>query len=138
MPGFDLNTVTLSGNLTRDPEMRELPNGNSVCNMRIAANDRRKQGEEWVNVPMYFDVTIWSGFGKYQGENLKRGDGVIVSGRLMWREFTDKDANKRQAVSITADTCIKRERSNGNSDAPADPANAPKDAPSAVEPPPPF
>jgi single-strand DNA-binding protein len=139
MSGFTMNSVALTGNLTRDPELRETNGGTPVANLRIAVNDRRKNGEQWEDVPMYFDVTIWGGFGKYQAENLHKGDGVAVQGRLNWREFTDKDGNNRQAVSVIADTCVPLARKNGDSSSePSNPANAPKDAPSADEPPPPF
>src|ERR687893_1557330 len=62
---FDINTVTISGNLTRDPELRSLPSGNSVCNIRIAHNERYKANEGWADRPQYFDVTVWSGLGEY-------------------------------------------------------------------------
>ena len=66
MSGFDINTVTISGNLTRDPELRNLPSGNSVCNLRIAHNERFKGADgEWADRPQYFDITVWSGFGEY-------------------------------------------------------------------------
>jgi single-strand DNA-binding protein len=102
--GFSINTVTISGNLTRDPELRSTQGGTSVCQLRIAHNDRRKdQSGEWVDVPYYFDVTIWSGQGEWVARNLSKGAGITVQGKLKWREYEDKDGNKRQAVDITAD-----------------------------------
>ena len=59
MSGFDINQLTITGNLTRDPELRSLQSGTAVCNIRIAHNDRRKVNGEWTTVPQYFDVTIW-------------------------------------------------------------------------------
>ena len=65
MSGFEINQLTISGNLTRDPELRQLPSGQAVCSIRIAHNERRKtQADEWIDVPSYFDVTIWSGLGE--------------------------------------------------------------------------
>jgi single-strand DNA-binding protein len=117
---FDLNTVTISGNLTRDPELRSLPSGNSVCNIRIAHNERFKGSDgQWADRPQYFDVTVWSGLGEYIAKNLTKGEKVVVQGRLKWREF-EVDGNKRQAVDITADTVIPVPRT-GN--APAEPAS---------------
>ena len=116
MSGFDINTVTISGNLTRDPELRNLPSGNSVCNLRIAHNERFKGSDgEWADRPQYFDVTVWSGLGEYLAKNLTQGEKVVVSGRLKWREF-EVDGNKRQAVDINADSVVPVRRSN---DAPA-------------------
>jgi len=106
MSGFDINTVTVSGNLTRDPELRNLPSGNAVCNLRIAHNERFKGSDgEWADRPQYFDVTVWSGLGEYLAKNLTQGEKVVVSGRLKWRDF-EVDAKKRQAVDITADSVI--------------------------------
>jgi len=120
MSGFDINTVTISGNLTRDPELRNLPSGNSVCNLRIAHNERFKGADgEWADRPQYFDVTVWSGFGEYLAKNLVKGEKVVVSGRLKWREF-EVDGNKRQAVDITADSVVPVPRSDKPSPAATD------------------
>jgi single-strand DNA-binding protein len=111
MSGFDINTVTVSGNLTRDPELRTLPSGNAVCNLRIAHNERFKGGDgEWTDRPQYFDVTVWSGLGEYLAKNLAKGEKVVVSGRLKWREF-EVAGSKRQAVDITADSVVPAPRS---------------------------
>ncbi len=107
---FDINAVTISGNLTRDPELRTLPSGNAVCNIRIAHNERVKSGNDWTDRPQYFDVTVWSGLGEYIARTLTKGEKVVVHGRLKWREF-EVDGNKRQAVDITADSVIPVPRS---------------------------
>src|SRR3954451_5244379 len=64
----NINRVTLTGNLTRDPELRSTQSGTSVCSMRIACNTRRKSGDGWVDKPNYFNVTVWGA----QGENCHR------------------------------------------------------------------
>lgn len=128
---FDINAVTISGNLTRDPELRSLPSGNSVCNIRIAHNERYKTGNDWADRPQYFDVTVWSGLGEYIAKNLTKGEKVVVHGRLKWREF-EVDGNKRQAVDITADSVIPVPRTNGTPGEPAggfDPRAADEDIP---------
>ena len=66
MAATNINRVVLTGNLTRDPELRSTNSGLPVCSLRVACNTRRKQGDEWVDKPNYFDVTV---FGK-QGENV--------------------------------------------------------------------
>ncbi len=106
MSGFDINQLTITGNLTRDPELRSLQSGTAVCNIRIAHNDRRKVNGEWTDVAQYFDVTIWSGMGEWIANNLAKGAKVVVAGRLNWREYEDKDGNKRQAVDITANSVV--------------------------------
>jgi single-strand DNA-binding protein len=107
MSGFDINTVTVSGNLTREPELRNLPSGQAVCSLRIAHNERYKDASgAWADRAAYFDVTVWSGLGEWMGRNLSKGQKVVVSGRLRWREWDTPDGNKRQAVDITADSVI--------------------------------
>ena len=70
MSGFDINTVTVSGNLTREPELRNLPNGGqSVCTLRIAHNDRYKDASgNWADRASYFDVSVWGGLGEWMAE----------------------------------------------------------------------
>jgi single-strand DNA-binding protein len=107
MSGFDINTVTVSGNLTREPELRNLPSGQAVCSLRIAHNERYKDASgEWADRAAYFDVTVWSGLGEWMGRNLSKGQKVVVSGRLRWREWETPEGTKRQAVDITADSVI--------------------------------
>lgn len=98
----NVNVVVLSGNLTRDPEVRPLANGNSVTKLRLASNTRRKVGDEWQDTPNYFDVTVWGAHGENIAKYLGKGDGIIVSGRLEWREWEATDGTKRQAVEIVA------------------------------------
>ena len=107
MSGFDINQVTVSGNLNREPELRNLPNGGqSVCSLRIAHNDRYKDASgEWADRASYFDVSIWGGLGEWMASNLTKGQKVVVSGRLKWREWGE-EGNKRQAVDISADSVV--------------------------------
>ena len=107
MSGFDINTVTVSGNLTREPELRNLPNGGqSVCSLRIAHNDRYKDASgNWADRASYFDVSVWGGLGEWMAGNLSKGQKVVVSGRLKWREWGE-EGNKRQAVDISADSVV--------------------------------
>jgi single-strand DNA-binding protein len=104
MAASNINRVVLTGNLTRDPELRSLPSGMSVCSLRLAVNTRRKDGDEWVDKPNFFDVTVWGA----QGENVARfctkGKPIALDGRLEWREWQDKEGNNRQSVQIIADS----------------------------------
>ena len=79
----DLNTVTITGNLTRDPELRTVgANGTSVCDLRVAVNGREKQGDQWVDRANYFDVTIWGRQGENAHTYLEKGRPVAIDGRL--------------------------------------------------------
>jgi single-strand DNA-binding protein len=105
MAATNINRVVLTGNLTRDPELRSLPSGMSVCSLRVACNTRRKQGEEWVDKPNYFDVTVWGRQGETAAQYLEKGRPVAIDGRLEWREWEDKETGKkRQSVDIVADS----------------------------------
>lgn len=100
----NINRVIITGNLTRDPEMRALPSGTSVCQLRIACNGRRRNAEgRWEDDPNYFNVSV---FGQ-QGENcqryLQRGRPVAIDGRLRWHEW-EADGQRRSAVDIIAET----------------------------------
>jgi single-strand DNA-binding protein len=107
MAGGNINRVVLTGNLTRDPDLRSLPSsGNSVCSLRIACNGRRKNNEtgQWEDQPNYFDVTVWGAQGENCAKYLSKGRPVAIDGRLQWREFTDREGHKRQAVDIIAES----------------------------------
>jgi single-strand DNA-binding protein len=98
--------VVITGNLTRDPELRHLGSGTAVCKLRVAVNSRRKDGQsgEWVDKPNYFDVTVWGAQGENCANYLNKGRPVAVEGRLDWREWEDQGGNKRQSVEIIANT----------------------------------
>jgi single-strand DNA-binding protein len=106
MAASNLNVVVLTGNLTRDPELRSLPSGTSVCDMRVAVNTRRKNNAtgEWEDKPNYFDVKVWGAQGENCARFLSKGRPVAVQGRLEWREWETQDGQKRQAVDIIADS----------------------------------
>ena len=98
----NINSWVGTGNLTKDPELRE-SSGGAVCQMRIAVNGRKKDNDgSWIDKPNYVDVVA---FGK-QGENcaqyLAKGRPVAISGRLDWSEWETPEGQKRQAVKIVA------------------------------------
>jgi single-strand DNA-binding protein len=106
MAATNVNRVVITGNLTRDPELRSTPGGTSVCSLRVAVNSRRKESEsgQWVDKPNYFDVTVWGAQGENCAQYLAKGRPVAIDGRLNWREWEAQDGSKRQAVDIIADS----------------------------------
>jgi single-strand DNA-binding protein len=106
MAATNINRVVLTGNLTRDPELRSTGGGTSVCSLRVACNTRRKDQStgEWADKPNYFDVTVWGMQGENCAQYLSKGRPVAIDGRLEWREWQDKEGNKRQSVDIIADS----------------------------------
>ncbi len=104
MSHFTINRVVLIGRLTRDPELRALPSGTSVCSLRIACNSSRKDADgEFTDRPNYFDVSIYGASADSVSRYTRKGSRVGVDGRLEWREW-ETDQQKRQAVDIVADT----------------------------------
>jgi single-strand DNA-binding protein len=104
MAASNINRVVLTGNLTRDPELRSLQSGTSVCSLRIASNSRRKENGEWVDKPNYFSVTVWGAQGENCARFLAKGRPVCIDGRLEWREWQDKEGNKRESIEVVAES----------------------------------
>jgi single-strand DNA-binding protein len=99
----NINRVTITGNLTRDPELRTLPSGNSVCELRVAVNSRRKGSDgQYEDKPNYLDVVVWGAQGENTARYLEKGRPVAVDGRLDWSEW-EQNGQKRQVVKIIAD-----------------------------------
>lgn len=106
MAAANINVAVITGNLTRDPELRSTPSGTPVCSLRVACNTRRKDNStgEWLDKPNYLDVTVWGAQGENCAQYLAKGRPVAINGRLEWREWQTQDGQKRQAVEIVADT----------------------------------
>ena len=105
MAASNINRVTITGNLTRDPELRSTRGGTSVCSLRVAVNTRRKNASgDWEDYANYFDVTVWGAQGENCAQYLQKGRPVAVDGRLQWREWQNDNGDKRQAVDIVAET----------------------------------
>jgi len=103
----NINRVIITGNLTRDPELKAMPASNtSVCALRIACNGRRKNNDsgQWEDAPNYFDVSVFGAQGENCARFLSKGRPVAVDGRLRWREWTSQEGQKRSAVDIIAET----------------------------------
>ena len=96
---FD-NTVTVVGNITRDPELRFTPSGAAVANFGLAWNRKGRDGEEVVS---FFDVTAWNQLAENAAESLSKGMRVMVYGRLDQRSWETQDGDRRSKVEIIAD-----------------------------------
>jgi single stranded DNA-binding protein len=98
----DIATATLSGNLTRDVELRQLPSGADAARLRVATTTRRRAGEEWVDKANYFTVEVYGAQARACAQYLRKGSRVFVDAELDWREWTDQHDNKREAVTFKA------------------------------------
>lgn len=105
MAASNVNVVVITGNLTQDPELRHTGGGTAVCELRVAVNSRRKEGNDWVDKPNFFNVVVFGGQGENCANYLSKGRPVAIEGRLDWREWEAKEGGgKRQAVQIIANT----------------------------------
>lgn len=100
-----INRVVLVGNLTRDPELRQTPNGKSVCTLGLAVNERYKNDAgEWVDKPNYFDIVVWGAQAENCERYLSKGRPVAIDGRLSYRSWEAQDGSKRSKVEVIAGT----------------------------------
>ena len=97
------STVTIVGNLTRDPELRFTAGGKGIANFGVAVNRRWQQGGDWQEKVSFFNVTAWDTLGENIAASLTKGTRVIVTGRLEQREYETKEGEKRNVVEIVAD-----------------------------------
>lgn len=99
------NTTTLVGNVTRDPEIRYTPNGQTVVTFGIAVNRRwqNKATNEWEEQVSFFDVKCWSQMAENVAESVHRGTRVVVSGRLEQRSWETDAGEKRSKIEVVAD-----------------------------------
>jgi single-strand DNA-binding protein len=97
-----LNQVTLMGNLTRDPELRTTPNGQSVVSFSLALNRSYKdQSGEWQEATDYVDIVAWAGLAERVAQYLTRGRRCLVQGRLQSRNW-EQEGQKRSKVEVLA------------------------------------
>ncbi|MGA1183706.1 MAG: single-stranded DNA-binding protein, partial [Ilumatobacteraceae bacterium] len=97
------NTITLVGNLTRDPELRFTANGRAVASFGIAVGRRYQVNGEWQEQTSYFNITAWGQLGENAAASLSKGARIVVTGRLEQREYTTREGDKRTAIDVIAD-----------------------------------
>jgi single-strand DNA-binding protein len=98
-----LNKVILLGNLTRDPELRYMPNGTPVSSFGLAVNRRYRQGDEWKEEVCFIDIVAFSRQAEIAGEYLNKGRLALIEGRLRWRTWESQDGQKRSKHEVVAD-----------------------------------
>ncbi len=99
------NTVTITGNATREPELRFTPSGQAVCSFGLAVNRRwqNRQTQEWEESTSFIDVTAWAQLAENAAESVGRGTRVTVTGRLDQRSWETQEGDKRSKVEVVAD-----------------------------------
>ncbi len=99
------NHVSITGNLTRDPELRFTPSGQATASFGVAVNRRwqNRQTGDWDEATSYFDVVCWGQLAENAAQSLGRGTRVVVSGRLDQRSWETQEGDRRSKIEITAD-----------------------------------
>ncbi len=99
------NTITLVGNLTRDPELRFTPAGQATTTFGLAVNRRwqNRQTQEWEETTSFFDVVCWQSLAENVSESLRKGTRVVVTGRLEQRSWENSEHERRSKIEVVAD-----------------------------------
>ncbi len=98
---MSFNKITIIGNLGRDPELRYTPQGNAVCDFSVAVNDRKRdKAGEWQDIVTWFKITLWGKQAENASKYLTKGRQIYVEGRLQLEEWTDRDGNNRQTLTV--------------------------------------
>lgn len=132
-----LPSITIDGRLVADPELKFVPSGKAVCNMRVAASDSKKDdaGNWSTTEQIFINITLWEAEAEAAAEVYTQGDRVLVAGRIYQREYEKSDGTKGYSLEVKFPTVAKipvvqrREQSQGQSSGgwsqPSAPANDP-------------
>jgi single-strand DNA-binding protein len=99
------NSISLVGNLTKDPELRFSNSGQAICSMSLAVNVRKRNAAgEYEDDPKFFDLTAFGQTAENVASSLVKGNRIIVFGRLDWQQWTNDAGEKRSKVQVLADS----------------------------------
>jgi len=99
------NSITLVGNVTRDPELRFTNSGQPTASFGLAVNRRwqNRQTQEWEEQVSFFDIVCWREMAENVSESIQKGSRVVVTGRLEQRSWETSDGDKRSKIEVVAD-----------------------------------
>ena len=101
---MSINSVSISGNLTRDCELRTTQNGTQILTFTVAVNDRKRdQNGQWVDVPNYIDCCIFGNRAESVSRFISKGSKVSCHGKLRWSQWQDKSGQKRSKLEVVVD-----------------------------------
>ncbi len=102
---MSINRVVLTGNLTKDAELKQTAGGMAIVKMRLAVNDRRKNATtgQWEDSPNFIDVTMFGSRGEAVSRFLSKGKQIAVEGKLRWHEWESAAGEKRSSLEVVAD-----------------------------------
>lgn len=101
-----MNRVNLVGNITRDIELRYTSGGTAVCDIGLAVNERVKKGEEWVDEPVFLDVTVWGKKAEIVQTYCSKGSQIGIDGKLRMDSWEAQDGSKRTKLKVQADDIV--------------------------------
>jgi single-strand DNA-binding protein len=101
---MSINRVNISGNLTRDPALRQTQGGMAILSLGVAVNDRRKNAQtgEWEDVPNFVDCVVFGSRAEKLAQYLAKGTKVAIEGKLRWSQW-EKDGAKRSKLEVIVD-----------------------------------
>ncbi|MBI5037627.1 MAG: single-stranded DNA-binding protein [Candidatus Kerfeldbacteria bacterium] len=130
---MNLNKVMLIGNITRDPEVRATPTGQSVASFSVATNRRWKdQSGQTKEQVEYHNIVAWRKLADIVGQYVKKGTKVYVEGRLQTRSWDDQSGTKRYRTEIIAENLIMLDRAGASAGASSAPSDSPAPEQSAA------
>ena len=102
---MSINKVLITGNLTRDPELRETPSGFQVLNFGVAVNDRKKNQStgQWEDYANFVDCTMFGNRAASVSRFLGKGSKVAIEGKLRWSQWQAQDGSKRSKLEVVVD-----------------------------------
>lgn len=102
---MSINRVAISGNLTRDPEVKPTKSGNVIMSLSVAVNDRRKNNQtgQWEDYPNFIDCTMFGDRAQKLSQYLSKGTKVAIAGKLSYRSWQAQDGSKRSKVEVVID-----------------------------------
>lgn len=102
---MSINKVLITGNLTRDPELRETPSGFQVLNFGVAVNDRKKNQStgQWEDYANFVDCTMFGNRAASVARFLAKGSKVAIEGKLRWSQWEAQDGSKRSKLEVIVD-----------------------------------
>ena len=117
---MSINRVIISGNLTRDPELRSTQSGMDVLSFGVAVNDRRRnpQTNEWEDYPNFVDCTMFGTRARSLAQYLSKGTKVSIEGKLRWSQW-ERDGQKRSKLEVIVDELEFMSSRNSNGGAPS-------------------
>lgn len=98
-----MNSFNCRGNVVSEPTVRFVGEDLAVTDITVAIQNREKRGGEWVDEPVFLDVTYWGKAAEYLGEEAEKGDKIFVTGKLVQENWVNKEGEKRSKIKVNAD-----------------------------------